>query len=208
MSVDIKKVTNILIKISDKIEQNKQYLSQLDALIGDADHGHNLTKGFLKIKEDLQTNSYADLASLFKSSGMLLVSNVGGASGPLYGTAFLKASTVLVDKQEIDINDFSNCLIQAVEGIKLRGKAQLNDKTILDVLIPVSELIQELIKTRLDAKEILTKAVDLAYKQALYTKTIIAKKGRASYLGQRSIDHIDPGCWSAFLILETIKENI
>ncbi|QVK05427.1 dihydroxyacetone kinase subunit DhaL [Mycoplasma mycoides] len=208
MSLKIEEVKQILLKIAEVIDNNKEELTKLDQIIGDGDHGHNLSRGFLKVKEDLENNSYTDISSMFKKVGMVLVSNVGGASGPLYGTAFLKASMSLNDKTEMNIDNFSVCLNDAVSGIKLRGKANIGDKTMVDVLEPVSDLIKELISKNESAKEILNKAVQLAYLKVEETKNIIAKKGRASYLGQRSVGHIDPGSYSSYLILKCISENI
>ncbi|ADR24553.1 dihydroxyacetone kinase, L subunit [Mycoplasma leachii PG50] len=208
MSLNLDSVKEVLIKIAKVINENKEELSQLDAAIGDGDHGHNMSRGFLKVVEELENNSYDDIGSIFKKVGMVLVSNVGGASGPLYGTAFLKAAISINNKREIDMNDFSICLQQAVDGIKIRGKANVGDKTMLDVLQPVSDLIKDLINQKYLAKDILVKVVELAYKRVEATKEIIAKKGRASYLGQRSIGHKDPGAYSSYLILKCISENI
>ncbi|WFQ92852.1 dihydroxyacetone kinase subunit DhaL [Mycoplasma feriruminatoris] len=208
MSLNIDGVKKILLKIAEVIEINKEELTQLDQVIGDGDHGHNLSRGFLKVKEELENNTYPDIASMLKKVAMILISNVGGASGPLYGTAFLKASMSLANKTEMNINDFSICLEEAINGIKLRGKANVGDKTMIDVLEPVSDLIKELISKNENVKDIFNKAVELANIKAEETKNIIAKKGRASYLGQRSIGHKDPGAQSSYLILKCISENI
>lgn len=114
----------------------------------------------------------------------------------------------LANKTEMNINDFSICLEEAINGIKLRGKANVGDKTMIDVLEPVSDLIKELISKNENVKDIFNKAVELANIKAEETKNIIAKKGRASYLGQRSIGHKDPGAQSSYLILKCISENI
>ncbi|WFQ92011.1 PEP-dependent dihydroxyacetone kinase 2, ADP-binding subunit DhaL [Mycoplasma feriruminatoris] len=208
MSLNIDGVKKILLKMAEVIEINKEELTQLDQVIGDGDHGHNLSRGFLKVKEELKNNTYPDIASMLKKVAMVLISNVGGASGPLYGTAFLKASMSLANKTEMNINDFSICLEEAINGIKLRGKANVGDKTMIDVLEPVSDLIKELISKNENVKDIFNKAVELANIKAEETKNIIAKKGRASYLGQRSIGHKDPGAQSSYLILKCISENI
>ncbi|WFQ94537.1 dihydroxyacetone kinase subunit DhaL [Mycoplasma feriruminatoris] len=208
MSLNIDGVKKILLKMAEVIEINKEELTQLDQVIGDGDHGHNLSRGFLKVKEELENNTYPDIASMLKKVAMVLISNVGGASGPLYGTAFLKASMSLANKTEMNINDFSICLEEAINGIKLRGKANVGDKTMIDVLEPVSDLIKELISKNENVKDIFNKAVELANIKAEETKNIIAKKGRASYLGQRSIGHKDPGAQSSYLILKCISENI
>lgn len=160
MSLNIDGVKKILLKMAEVIEINKEELTQLDQVIGDGDHGHNLSRGFLKVKEELENNTYTDIASMLKKVAMILISNVGGASGPLYGTAFLKASMSLANKTEMNVNDFSICLEEAINGIKLRGKANVGDKTMIDVLEPVSDLIKELISKNENVKDNFNKAVE------------------------------------------------
>ncbi|MBP1888444.1 dihydroxyacetone kinase-like protein [Clostridium moniliforme] len=208
MSLNIEDVKKIILAMNDVINDNKEELSELDAVIGDGDHGHNMAKGFSKVKEDLENNSYNDIGTLLKKVGIDLVSNVGGASGPLYGTAFMKAGASLSNKEEMNINDFSNSLEEAVKGVKMRGKANIDDKTMIDVLEPVSNLIKDLTETNDDKKDIFNKAVAKAYERVEYTKDIIAKKGRASYLGERSIGHKDPGAQSSYLLIKCISDNI
>ncbi|MBS6043635.1 MAG: dihydroxyacetone kinase subunit L [Clostridium baratii] len=134
--MDSKKVIEILIKVSEKIDKNKEYLTELDAAIGDGDHGLNMSKGFNAVSDKLKAEEDDNIGNIFKKTGMTLVSNVGGASGPLYGTAFMKASMALKDKNEIDINDFLSALKLALEGIKSRGKSTEGEKTMIDELSP------------------------------------------------------------------------
>lgn len=148
------------------------------------------------------------IGGILKKSGMALVSNVGGASGPLYGTAFMKAAVSVNGKSEVDINDFANMLDEALEGIKMRGKGQADDKTMIDAIEPALKSIKEGIDSGLEAKEILKVAKEAAYKGVEHTKEIIAKKGRASYLGERSLGHQDAGATSSAIILETIYEAL
>lgn len=206
MSIDGKKVIEILKEISIKIDENKGYLSELDAAIGDGDHGINMSKGFNAVIEKLKDDEGLDIAGILKKTGMALVSNVGGASGPLYGTAFMKAAVSINGKTEIDIKDFSNMLKDALEGIKMRGKSQYGEKTMIDALEPALEAINLGIIHENEDKEILKLAKEAAYKGVEYTKGIIATKGRASYLGERSIGHQDAGATSSAIILETIYE--
>ncbi|SHH81382.1 dihydroxyacetone kinase subunit DhaL [Clostridium intestinale] len=208
MSINGKKVIEILTQIAEKIDENKGYLSELDATIGDGDHGINMSKGFKAVTEKLKEDDGVDISGILKKTGMALVSTVGGASGPLYGTAFMKSSMSVNGKTEIDIEDFSNMLKDALDGIKMRGKAKAGEKTMIDALEPALEAINKGIEQGLESKEILKLAKEAAYNGVEYTKTIIATKGRASYLGERSIGHQDAGATSSAIILETIYEAI
>lgn len=208
MSINGKKVIEILTQIAEKIDENKGYLSELDATIGDGDHGINMSKGFKAVTEKLKEDDGLDIAGILKKTGMALVSTVGGASGPLYGTAFMKSSMSVNGKTEIDIKDFSNMLKDALDGIKMRGKAKAGEKTMIDALEPALEAINKGIEQGLESKEILKLAKEAAYNGVEYTKTIIATKGRASYLGERSIGHQDAGATSSAIILETIYDAI
>ncbi|WP_054200001.1 dihydroxyacetone kinase subunit DhaL [Clostridium baratii] len=205
--MDSKKVIEILIKVSEKIDKNKEYLTELDAAIGDGDHGLNMSKGFNAVSDKLKAEEDDNIGNILKNTGMTLVSNVGGASGPLYGTAFMKASMALKDKNEIDINDFLGALKLALEGIKSRGKSTEGEKTMIDALSPAIKSMEDSIKNGDSYIEVLEKGKDAALEGVEFTKTIKATKGRASYLGDRSIGHQDPGATSCFYILETIYEE-
>lgn len=208
MSMNGLRVIEIINKIADRIEENKLFLTELDAAIGDGDHGLNMSKGFHAVKEKLKEDPGTNIGDILKKIGMALVSNVGGASGPLYGTAFMKAGVEVAGKEEIDINDFEKMLIAALDGIKMRGKAVLGDKTMIDAIEPALNELSKGIQHGLSAKEALKEAVDAAYRGVEHTKDIIARKGRASYLAERSIGHQDAGATSSALILETIYEEI
>ncbi|CUP84908.1 dihydroxyacetone kinase subunit DhaL [Clostridium baratii] len=205
--MDSKKVIEILIKVSEKIDKNKEYLTELDAAIGDGDHGLNMSKGFNAVSDKLKAEEDDNIGNILKKTGMTLVSNVGGASGPLYGTAFMKASMALKDKNEIDINDFLSALKLALEGIKSRGKSTEGEKTMIDALSPAIKSMEDSIKNGDSYIEVLEKGKDAALEGVEFTKSIKATKGRASYLGDRSIGHKDPGATSCFYILETICEE-
>lgn len=205
--MDSKKVIEILIKVSEKIDKNKEYLTELDAAIGDGDHGLNMSKGFNAVSDKLKAEEDDNIGNILKNTGMTLVSNVGGASGPLYGTAFMKASMALKDKNEIDINDFLSALKLALEGIKSRGKSTEGEKTMIDALSPAIKSMEDSIKNGDSYIEVLEKGKDAALEGVEFTKSIKATKGRASYLGDRSIGHQDPGATSCFYILETIYEE-
>lgn len=192
--------------IANDIEANKVYLTELDTAIGDADHGINLSRGFTAVLKKLnEGTSFATVGDVFKITAMTLISTVGGASGPLYGTLFLKLSGEL-KKEEVDLSDFCPALETAIQGIKARGKAQRGEKTMLDVLIPVLESLKASAADNTDAADAFNKAAETAMAACEYTKTITATKGRASYLGERSLGHIDPGCMSSYLMIKTAAE--
>lgn len=202
------KVKEILREVNIVMDENKLYLSELDAAIGDGDHGLNMNKGFKAVVEKIDTLPDEDISTIIKSAGMALVSNVGGASGPLYGTAFMKASMVINKKNEIAIDDFISMLEAALEGIKMRGKAVLGEKTMIDTLEPAIVKGKIALAEGIDAKEVLNKIQEAAKEGMEETKNIVATKGRASYVGERSIGHQDAGATSMFLILNTIYKQI
>ncbi|MDN4593862.1 dihydroxyacetone kinase subunit DhaL [Polycladomyces subterraneus] len=185
--------------VNDQIDRQKDYLTQLDQAIGDGDHGINMNRGFKEVIHKIHQTTYDDIGKLLQDIGMVLLSKVGGASGPLYGTAFIKAGQVLKGKQEITINELGQAFQESVNGIKLRGKSQIGDKTMLDVWEPVTMYIQQNENT-LNIREL----VSYAREQMENTKELEAKKGRASFLGKRSIGHLDPGAVSSFILFETL----
>ncbi|NDJ24257.1 dihydroxyacetone kinase subunit L [Nostoc sp. B(2019)] len=188
---------------ANEIEQNKEYLTELDAAIGDADHGINMDRGFKKVSSQLPSLADQDISSILKTVSMTLISSIGGASGPLYGTWFLRASTAVAGKQELTEQDVLKLLQAGLEGVLGRGKAQLGDKTMVDVLSPSVVAFEQAIGEGKKTLEALNTAV-VAAEQGLHNTTpMLAKKGRASYLGDRSIGHQDPGGTSAYLMLKS-----
>lgn len=208
MSISGVQVVEILNKISEVIDKNKTYLTELDAAIGDGDHGLNMNKGFTAVKEKIKDDNGSNIGDTLKKTGMALVSNVGGAAGPLYGTAFMKAATAANGKESVDINDFIKMLEEALAGIKMRGKAVLGEKTMIDAIEPALETLKSSVASGLGSVEALKRAKDAALEGVENTKKIIATKGRASYLGERSIGHQDAGATSSYLILNTIYEEV
>lgn len=192
--------------LADAINRNKEMLTDLDAAIGDADHGINMSRGFDAVKAKLAQPEAVDISSVLKKVGMTLISTVGGASGPLYGTAFLKAAGVVQDCETINPEKAAEMLSAAVEGIKLRGKAKQGDKTMLDALEPAMEAISSGAVEGKPLIECLDAACDAAEKGMLHTRDIKAMKGRASYLGDRSIGHQDPGATSSYIMLKALTE--
>lgn len=205
---DSKKVIEILKQIGEQIQMEKDFLTELDNVIGDGDHGINMARGFKEVEKKLADLSGKDIGSILKAVGMSLVSTVGGASGPLYGTAFMKAGAAVGAKNEMDGNDFIAALEAAIGGIEMRGKAHEGEKTMLDALIPALNAIKKSYEANNDFKAALTSGVDAAEKGVEYTKTIIATKGRASYLGERSLGHQDPGATSSCLMLKVINRML
>lgn len=192
--MEIKKVQEILNKVSDEIIANKDYLTDLDRSIGDADHGVNMAKGFGFAKEAIE-GEFSDYKSLFMKISMTLISKVGGASGPLYGTFFMKFAQELNNIEDLNREVLNKAFQSGVEGVKQRGKANLLDKTMVDVLEPVADALNE----GKSYKEI----IDLAKEKMEKTSEYKANKGRASYVGERSIGHIDPGAASSYLMIKT-----
>lgn len=189
-------------------EQNKDYLTELDAAIGDADHGINMNRGFQKVIAQLPGVADKDIGSILKSVSMTLISSVGGASGPLYGTLFLRASSAVAGKQELTDEDVAALLEAGLHGVIERGKANLGDKTMLDALTPAVEAFKNAIASGDSTLEALQKAAAAAEEGVQHTIPLVAKKGRASYLGDRSVGHQDPGATSTYLLLKTLLETV
>lgn len=206
--VTCNEVKDILCEISSIIDRKKLYLSELDAAIGDGDHGLNLSKGFKAVEEKIKNVSDDNIGNVLKISGMVLVSTVGGAAGPLYGTAFMKGADAVNNKSSIDMSDFLNILTEALSGIKMRGKSTEGEKTMIDTLSPVINQLRHDLDEGKDTNAIMESMKDTARKGMESTRDIIATKGRARYLKDRSIGHKDPGATSMYYILDTICEGV
>ncbi|MDZ4872701.1 MAG: PEP-dependent dihydroxyacetone kinase, ADP-binding subunit DhaL [Chroococcidiopsis cubana SAG 39.79] len=187
-----------------EIERNKEYLTELDAAIGDADHGINMDRGFKKVAGQLSSLADKDISTILKTVSMTLISTVGGASGPLYGTFFLRASTAVIGKEELATEDLLKLLQVGLEGVVQRGKAQLGDKTMIDVLSPVVDNFQKSVDNNQTTLVAMQQVVIVAEQAMKDTIPMLAKKGRASYLGDRSIGHQDPGATSTYLMLKSL----
>jgi len=204
VAVSSAKLIEIINLIANDIQKNKDFLTELDSAIGDADHGINMSKGFKAVTEKIAAMTDKDCGSILKTVGMTLVSTVGGASGPLYGTAFMRAGQAVGAKTELGFEDLLVILEAALAGIKMRGKAEKGEKTIIDALEPAVEVL----KSSKVNEKLVEEAVKAAKAGVEYTKGIIAKKGRASYLGERSIGHQDPGATSCYIMLAAILKAI
>jgi len=183
------------------MEENRRYLTKLDSEIGDGDHGNNMNRGFQAALESLEGADPSSPADVLKAVSMVLISKVGGAAGPLYGTAFLRASSALGDKEEISAEDAAEALEAALGGIKQRGKAEVGDKTIVDALEPAAEAAKETAGEG-SVAGVFRSAADAAKEGAESTVPLTARRGRASYLGARSAGHQDPGATSTYMLLD------
>jgi phosphoenolpyruvate---glycerone phosphotransferase subunit DhaL len=188
------------------IAEQRDYLTQLDAAIGDADHGANMDRGFHAIVEVLDETSFASVDELLKKAGMTLVSKVGGASGPLYGTFFLRFGSALQGEAEISAAELGAALRAGVEGIIARGKAEAGDKTMVDAWLPALEAYDDAVAGGVASA--LGAAATAAAKGRDETIPLVARKGRASYLGERSAGHQDPGATSATMLLESAVASL
>jgi dihydroxyacetone kinase-like protein len=185
------------------IEQNNEMLTDLDREIGDADHGANMNRGFKAVAAKLPTNGDKDIGAIMKMVGMTLLSTVGGAGGPLYSTIFMEAGKTIGPKMEMDLADWYAALQAAATGVANRGKALPNDKTMLDALYPAVDALKVAIEKQLPTAEALRLSAEAAHAGMLATIPLVARKGRASYLGERSANHQDPGATSTFLLIDT-----
>ena len=179
------------------LADNKGYLTDLDSAIGDADHGINMDRGFTKVMEKLPTVADKDIGNILKTVGMTLISSVGGASGPLYGTFYMRGGMAADAKEELDGDDLVNVLQGAVDGIIQRGRAQPGDKTMVDALLPALAALKQAVADGQDVRAAVAAAVAAAEQGMKDTIPLQARKGRASYLGERSIGHLDPGIFFA-----------
>jgi dihydroxyacetone kinase-like protein len=208
MRITAEHVIQFLEGVAARIKEQRAYLTELDSPIGDADHGINMDRGFSAVVAKLPTVADKDIGTIFKTTGMTLVSTVGGASGPLYGTAFLRAGMALADRYELSEDDVVVALEAALEGIMTRGKAQRGEKTMLDAIGPGVDALKAARTRGADMVTAMRESVVAAEAGMQATIPMLATKGRASYLVQRSVGHQDPGATSAHLIATVLLEII
>jgi len=187
--------------IANTIAENKVYLTELDAAIGDADHGANMDRGFRAVINKMPEISDKDIGTIFKTIGMTLLSTVGGAGGPLYGTFFLQAGMKTAGKMELTLGDWTEALEAALNGVVMRGKAEIGDKTMVDAITPAVNALKQALQENLPIKTAVSHSVEAAKTGMEGTIPLVARKGRASYLGERSAGHQDPGATSSYLML-------
>jgi dihydroxyacetone kinase-like protein len=178
----------------------------LDSPIGDADHGTNMDRGMQAVLPKVGSLEGADLSQLFKTTAMTLISTVGGASGPLYGTLFLQLGTTITGKTELSTQDWSQALDAAVLAVRARGKAQLEDKTMIDALQPAADSLREAAQAGATLEAALAACEQAAEQGMQATIPLVARKGRASYLGERSAGHQDPGATSSWLLVRAARQ--
>jgi phosphoenolpyruvate---glycerone phosphotransferase subunit DhaL len=191
-------------RFADEIAEHRMELVRLDTAIGDGDHGTNMDRGMKKAVEKLDGTDGGDIGGDLKTVGMALVSSVGGAAGPLYGTLFLQMGTAAAGKDELDLDGWTAAVEAGVKGVQSRGKAEAGDKTMIDALLPAVDALKE----GGDIGEALTRSAAAAEEGMKATIPMEARKGRASYLGPRSVGHQDPGATSSALLLRTAAETL
>jgi phosphoenolpyruvate---glycerone phosphotransferase subunit DhaL len=207
MSVSRDQTLEWITAVASVLNQNRDYLIQLDAAIGDADHGANMDRGFKKVMEKMPEFADKDIGTIFKSVGMNLLSTVGGAGGPLYGTFFLQMGMKSAGKMELSLEDWTVALEAGIAGVIMRGKAEPGDKTMVDALNPALNALMESVQQNLAMGLALQRSADAAKDGMLATIPWVARKGRASYLGERSAGHQDPGATSTYLILQAAADT-
>jgi dihydroxyacetone kinase-like protein len=193
-------------EITAVVETQRDHLTQLDAAIGDADHGVNLFRGFTAVTAALEEQDPATPGAVLRVTGTTLISTVGGASGPLYGTAFRRAAKALGDKPSADLPALAEALKAAVEGVRKLGAASEGDKTMVDALAPAVAAFAKAVGDGADSPAAMAALTEAADAGALATVGMQALKGRASYLGARSVGHEDPGAASSALMLHALRD--
>ena len=190
------------------MQDNKEWLTQLDAEVGDGEHGINMARGFQKVSSQLPTVADKDIGSILKSTGTILLSVIGGAGGLIFATFFIEAGKETLGKQELSSADIAAFLKAGLSGVVKRGGAQVGDKTMLDALAPAVAAFDRSLEGGPDTTKALGQAVAAAQNGMTETTHLIARKGRASYLGERSIGHQDPGATSLYLILKALSDVV
>ena len=206
MRVTKQQIVKWLETAADIFAQQENYLTELDRQIGDADHGLNMNRGFRKVMEKLPAMADKDIGTVLKTTGMTLLSSIGGASGPLYGTFFIRAASSVMGKEELTLEELVTMLDDGVKGVQQRGRAEAGDKTMVDTWLAVISSLQQQPGNELGVT--LEQAAQAAEKGMKATIEMQARKGRASYLGERSIGHQDPGATSSYFLFTALCDNV
>jgi dihydroxyacetone kinase-like protein len=206
MSISRDDVLEWIKRYAQVVQENREYLIQLDAAIGDADHGANMDRGFRAVSGKMPELADKDIGTVLKTVGMTLLSTVGGAGGPLYGTLFLQAGMKTAGKMELSLEDWTTALEAALSGVVMRGKAEPGDKTMVDALTPAVQVLKNTNAGTPISQALLASAM-AAKDGMLATTPLVARKGRASYLGERSAGHQDPGATSSYLLLQAAADT-
>lgn len=209
-AITVERLRRWLLVYADRIVEQEQYLGELDAAIGDADHGANMRRGMLKVRERLEEPdaTFPDVASLFRTVAMTLISSVGGAAGPLYGAFFLSAARDAGDAHTISLAQLAVMFRHGLEGIQQRGKAAVDEKTMIDALQPAVEALEAAAQQGATLEDALAAAETAAAGGMVHTIDLEAQKGRASYLGARSVGHQDPGATSTYYLLQAAAATL
>ena len=207
-TVDTAGLHDWIMRFGAAVAEKREWLTELDSAIGDADHGANMARGMSAVSEKLASSAPAAADDLLKTVGMTLVSSVGGASGPLYGTFFLRMGMAAGAVQELDAPALAAALRAGLEGIVARGKAEPGDKTLLDAMSPAVDAFDAALAGGGDLAEAAKNAAVAAATGRDATLPLVARKGRASYLGERSAGHLDPGAASTALLFESLDATI
>jgi dihydroxyacetone kinase-like protein len=197
--------SKVFVRFAKYISENKEYLTELDSAIGDGDHGINMDKGCKNALEKIENLKLATPSEFFRTISMAILSSVGGASGPLYGTIFMKISATLSGKTNVTIEDLEEALQNALNAIKVLGKAEVGDKTMIDVWEPVVNKFKESLVNKNSLSEDLIKTAKESMERTI---PLVARRGRASYLGERSANHQDPGATSSYLFFKALFEDL
>jgi phosphoenolpyruvate---glycerone phosphotransferase subunit DhaL len=204
LAVNKDTVSDWMTRFAASMQEHREELVRLDTAIGDGDHGTNMDRGMRKAIEKLTAAEQADAGAVLKTVAMALVSSVGGAAGPLYGTLLLQMGNAMAGKDDVDLETYTVAWRKAVEGVQARGKAEPGDKTMVDALLPALQALEQ--ASDLDSG--LQDAAGAAERGMRDTIPLIARKGRASYLGERSKDHQDPGATSTYYLCQTAAEAL
>ncbi len=206
MAVDRDRVLAWFRELQRVFAANSERLTELDSAIGDADHGSNMDRGFTAVQAELEKSASSNIGAMFKTAAATLIKTVGGASGPLYGTFFLRAGAVCPDRTELDAAAIAAMFRAGIEGVVQRGKAGPQDKTMLDALLPAQEAIESSLAAGAGIGQMFAHAAAAAESGMQATIPMQARKGRASYLGPRSIGHQDPGATSSYLLFRAAAD--
>jgi phosphoenolpyruvate---glycerone phosphotransferase subunit DhaL len=193
--------------MAETVVANEAYFGDLDAVVGDGDFGYSMARGFEIVLSGWDEFDRTDISTFLKKIAVTITSRIGGTSGPIWGTGFLRAATTAAGEDSLDADRLVAMLRTAIDGIKARGGAELGDKTLLDALIPATDAVEERAKAGSPAAETLRAAADSARSAAEATRPMLAKKGRAAYTGERSVGTLDAGAVAVAVLLEALSEQ-
>lgn len=208
MTISAQDIVAMFVAVADAVEADKDRLSELDGVIGDGDHGVSLDIGFSAVREAMGAlDASAEPVTVFNTAAKSFLNAVGASSGPLYATAFMRAGAAVKGKAELDRDDMVAVIAAMAKGIQDRGKADRGEKTMADAWLPAADAVTEAARNGVGIGGCLDAAAKAAQEGAETTKAMLASKGRAARLGDRSLGHIDPGAASTALILRTIADH-